>query len=219
MINGEIHHRDSRGNDQVAGPGEVQWMNAGAGIIHSERPSQKIVDEQIAQEFVQLWINTPASHKMNAPKYNYLGQKDIPVVRSDDSRIENKIIAGTWNGISNNKIETDSELMIIWSKALKDGTESIEIPDYYNTMVYVVDGRISIDGVDINAHELAIFERHGSQLTLKSKTDSQYLIISGLPINERIFQHGPFVMNNRTEILQAIRDYQMGKMGVLIEEQ
>ena len=136
VIKGEIHHRDSRGNNQIAKAGEVQWMHAGAGIIHSERPSQALVEENGVQELIQLWINSPAEKKMQQPKYQYVKEEDIPVFKSEDGLVHNKLIAGEINDLRG-RIQTESELLILWTKASKGGTHSFNISEKYLSLIHI----------------------------------------------------------------------------------
>lgn len=218
IIEGEIHHRDSRGNDQVAKKGEVQWMHAGAGIVHSERPSQKLVDYKGKQEIIQLWINTPAKKKMTPPSYQYIPENEIPLFHSHDGLIQNKLITGKVNGLRG-KIRTESDLNVLWSKAKADGTQEYTIDKGHSSMVYLVKGDITVKGFGyVNAKNLVVFEEEGDEIEISANSDAEYLVLTGKPIEEKTVQRGPFVMNSMTEIMEAMRDYQMGKMGILIEE-
>lgn len=218
IIDGEVHHRDSRGNSQIAKAGEVQWMNAGAGIVHSERPSEALAQRNGTQEIIQIWINTPAVSKMKEPYYRHLSQEQIQVVVSVDNKVETKVIVGEFIEIKSD-LPTESELQIIWGNAQKNGTETYQIPKEYNSMLYLIKGTIRITGYGfVDAENLVIFEEEGDSITINSTEDSQFLLLSGKPLNEKVSQSGPFVMNNQTQILEAMRDYKMGKMGVLIEE-
>lgn len=218
IINGEVHHRDSRGNDQIAKKGEVQWMNAGAGIIHSERPSQNLVDNHGNQEIIQLWVNSPASDKMKEPQYQFLNETDIPVFLSDDDQVKNKLIAGNYNG-QKGIAKTASELLIIWGESNSKSSQIMKIPEGYNSMLYLIKGDLKIPGFGIVEKEhLVVFENDADQFEISIDSSAEFLVLCGLPINEKIAQQGPFVMNTQTEIMESIRDYQMGKMGVLIEE-
>lgn len=218
VISGEIHHRDSRGHSQVARTGEVQWMHAGAGIIHSERPSQALVDRNENLELIQLWINSPANRKLKQPEYQYVPVAEMSTFRSMDDRCATKVVAGDYNGVFS-KIKTESDLLILWTTSDDGGEETIHIPEKYNTMIYLIKGQISISGYGlVEEKTLIIFDATGSDITVLAKTDAQFLTLSGRPIDEKITQHGPFVMNTQTQIMEAMRDYQMGKMGILIEE-
>jgi redox-sensitive bicupin YhaK (pirin superfamily) len=218
VIEGEVHHRDSWGNNQIAKKGEVQWMHAGAGIIHSERPSQTLSEENGMQEVIQLWINTPAAKKMQPPKYQFFAESDIPAILSTDQGIRNKVVAGSYEGI-NGKIETESELMIIWSETIHGGTHSYNVDLHLNSMLYVVRGEMKIGGYGmVETESLVVFDDHSGEIEVSAEPDTQFLLLCGAPINEKVVHQGPFVMNSESEILEAMRDYQKGKMGLLIED-
>lgn len=218
VVEGEVQHRDSWGNNQIAKQGEIQWMHAGAGIVHSERPSEEMIQKNDYQEIIQLWINSPASSKMKPPEYYYLSNDIVTKFFSKDNRIINKIIAGQYNKNIGNIIP-QSDLLVIWSEGEKEGTQNIIIPKGFNTMLYVIRGDISIKGFGLIEKEyLAVFDQEKGVIDVTFKKNGQYLLMSGLPINEKVTQSGPYVMNTQTEVLEAMRDYQMGKMGILIEE-
>lgn len=218
VVEGEVHHRDSRGNNQIAKKGEVQWMHAGAGIIHSERPSPDLAKRNGKQEIVQLWINSPADKKMLEPKYQFIAERNIPVFTSEDKLVSNKLIAGNYEELKS-KTETQSEVLIIWSTVKPGGSQTFNLPGLYNVMLYVISGGIVLTTYGIVGKEcLVVFENKSEIIEISSQADAQVLILAGKPIGEKVVQQGPFVMNNTTEILEAMRDYQMGKMGILIEE-
>jgi redox-sensitive bicupin YhaK (pirin superfamily) len=218
VVEGEVHHRDSRGNNQVAKKGEVQWMHAGAGIIHSERPSQALVERKGKQEIIQLWINSPASKKMQQPKYQYIAEDQIPVFTSTDELISNKLIAGIYNGLRG-KIETESELLVIWGTTQPGGQQTLQVGEVWNTMLYVISGEVRIGGYGKVAQKnLVVFDNKGVDIEISADSHSQFLLLAGVPIEEKVVQQGPYVMNTETQIMEAMRDYQMGKMGILIEE-
>jgi len=218
VVEGEVHHRDSRGNNQIAKKGEVQWMHAGAGIIHSERPSQALVERKGKQEIIQLWINSPADKKMQPPKYQYLAEDQIPVFTSADQSISNKLIAGVYNGLGGS-IETESELLVIWGTAQPSSQQTLQVEETWNAMLYVISGEIRIGGYGkVGQKNLLVFENNASDIEISADTQSQFLLLAGIPIEEKVVQQGPYVMNTETQIMEAMRDYQMGKMGILIEE-
>jgi len=218
VIEGEVHHRDSWGNSQIAKKGEVQWMHAGAGIIHSERPSQALIEQNGKQEIVQLWINSPANKKMVPPEYFYISLDIIPTFTSDDKKINNKLVSGNYQGAIG-KIIPQSELLVIWGEAQEGGTQQINVPKGYNSMLYLVRGSIVLKEYGLVAKEhLAIFNKEDDIIEMSVKEDGQFILLCGKAIDEKVTQSGPYVMNTQTEILEAIRDYQMGKMGILIEE-
>ncbi len=218
IIEGEIHHRDSRGNNQIAKKGEVQWMHAGSGIVHSERPSQDLIDRNGTNEIIQLWVNSPADKKMQEPSYQYVPEHEIPVFVSEDATIRSKVIAGQYGALKG-KIKGESELLMLWNDAVEAGSQTFSIPTGFNTMLYTIKGQLRVKDYGLVEKEsLVIFEDDGDQISVNADQGASFLLLSGLPLNEKMVQHGPFVMNSQTEILEAMRDYQMGKMGILIEE-
>ncbi len=217
VIEGEVHHQDSRGNSQVAKAGEVQWIHSGAGIIHSERPTQALVDAKGTQEIIQLWINTPANRKMVEPEYIHVEESDIPRVNAS-SESDIKLISGSYEG-KKGTFQGQSELLILWGAMKAGGMESFEIPEGFNASVYVIKGDFRIEGHGIvDAESLVVFQKEGSIVSIESKSEGQFLLLAGKPLNEPMAQYGPFVMNTQTQIMEAMRDYQMGKMGFLVEE-
>lgn len=219
VIEGEVHHRDSRGNSQIAKAGEVQWMHAGMGIVHSERPSEELIERRGRQEIVQLWINSPASSKMLVPSYQFMGQEIMPGFFSNDGLIQHKLVAGDYDQ-QRGRIKSESPLLVIWSKARKDGQQLYRIPAGFNSMLYLIKGELKIHGYGpIEQEHLAIFELQKEIIEVTALTDAEFLLLAGQPLNEPIAKQGPFVMNSESELLHAMRDYQMGKMGILIEDE
>ncbi len=218
IIEGEVHHRDSFGHSQVAKEGEVQWIHAGAGIVHSERPSKALAEKGGHQEIVQLWINSPAEKKMVPPTYHYVPNEELTLFSSEDKKITNKLIAGTYEN-QTGKIRPQSELLVIWGVGEKGGYQQLTVPRGFNSMLYLVKGNISLKEYGLlEKEQLAIFDQEGDTIEMSLKENSQFILLCGKPIDEEVTQSGPYVMNTQTEILEAMRDYQMGKMGILIEE-
>jgi redox-sensitive bicupin YhaK (pirin superfamily) len=219
VIDGEIHHRDSRGNSQVAKKDEVQWMHAGLGIIHSERPSKHIAEFGGHQEIIQLWINSPANKKMIEPAYLHLGSNEMPLIHSADQKVALKLVAGTYQEQTVVSI-AQSDLLIFWGKAETGGNCEINIPHGYSSLCYLITGSLRIANAEQTEKEnLIVFDAEGDTITMNFTASSTFIILAGLPIGEEVAKHGPFVMNTQTEIMEAMRDYQMGKMGVLIEDE
>ncbi|NOQ70780.1 MAG: pirin family protein [Crocinitomix sp.] len=219
VIEGEIHHRDSRGNSQIARKGEVQWMHAGLGIIHSERPSEFVALNGGRQEIIQLWINSPRNKKMIEPAYLHLGAEDMPIIQSADQKVNMKLVAGTYNNEAVRSI-AQSELLVLWGTAETAGNCEIKIPANYSALCYLIQGACKLEGgKPCKKETLVVFEEEGDSILIEFTAESTFLILAGLPIAEEVTKHGPFVMNTQTEIMEAMRDYQMGKMGVLIENE
>ena len=216
VIEGEVNHQDSRGNNQVAKAGEVQWIHSGSGIIHSERPTQALVDSGGTQEIIQLWINSPANRKKVEPEYIHVKEEDIPRVdNQENSKI--KLISGAFKGITG-PFRGQSELLMLWGVMKAGAQEEFDIPEGYNASLYTIKGDLRILGHgQVDPEALVVFKEEGSRVAIESTSDTQFLVLAGKPINEPLAQYGPFVMNTQTQIMEAMRDYQMGKMGFLVE--
>lgn len=216
VIEGEVNHQDSRGNNQVAKAGEVQWIHSGAGIIHSERPTQALVDAKGTQEIIQLWINSPASRKMMEPEYLHVKESDIPRV-GDGSNADIKLISGNYEG-KQGAFQGQSELLMLWGRMSQGANQSFDIPEGFNSSVYNIKGDVRIAGHGLlDPEALAVFEDEGTSIEIEANSDAQFLVLAGKPIDEPLAHYGPFVMNTQTQIMEAMRDYQMGKMGFLVE--
>ena len=216
IFKGGVHHRDSRGNDSTIYEG-VQWMNAGMGIIHSERPPHDIMERGGRQEIIQLWINTPARYKMDQPAYYPLPIDMITKTNVDDKILVN-VVAGELLGVKGS-IPTLSPVNAATIDAKKGGKVFIELPNSHSAFIYLLDGKLNINGFGLtDALNVVNFKDDGEGIGFEALEDTRVLLLSGEPLNEKVVSHGPFVMNDETQILEAMRDYQMGKMGVLIED-
>ena len=219
IFKGGVHHRDSRGNDNVVYEGGTQWMNAGMGIIHSERPPTDIFEKGGRQELIQLWVNTPAAHKMDQPAYYPITAEETPVVTSEDGLVKVSIHSGELNNVKG-PIPTFSEVNTYTAKATKGGSFFFEIPATHNAFIYVLSGKIKLKNEpdEVETNFLIVLNNDGAGFDMEALEDSVLMIGTGEPLNEPMASHGPFVMNSQTEIMQAFRDYELGKMGVLIED-
>lgn len=217
VFKGALHHRDSLGNDSIVHSGGVQWMNAGKGITHSERPSKELAENGGEFEIIQFWINSPKKFKMDSAEYHPKNKEDIPTVILNDGITELQLISGQYNNVEG-PISGKSELLIARIDSSIDSNFFLDLNPNFHTLIYQLNGLSSINNKDVSEKTLVVFENEKGKINIKSKDDSRLLVLSGLPIEEPITQYGPFVMNNTTEIMEAIRDAQIGKMGVLIEE-
>lgn len=218
IFQGGVHHRDSRGNNSVIEAGGTQWMNAGMGIIHSERPPENIHELGGVQELIQLWINTPAKFKMQEPKYFPLAKENTPVFKTTSDDAELYIISGELKGIKG-PIPSQSPLNAA-TLYMKAGAKiDLQVPMNHHSLIYILSGNIKLDGFGmvepLNAVE---FEMDGTDIHIEALEEARILFLTGEEIPEKKVAQGPFVMNSETEIMEAYRDYQMGKMGILIEE-
>jgi redox-sensitive bicupin YhaK (pirin superfamily) len=218
IFKGGVHHRDSRGNNNIVYAGGTQWMNAGMGVIHSERPPADIHEIGGRQELIQLWVNTPAKHKMDTPEYQPLTAEETPVITSADQFTSVNIIAGELNGVKG-PIKTLSAVNTFTVTMKKGAKFFFAIPSTHNAFIYIIEGKVNVTGDgEVDGKYVAVFNNDGEGFELEALEDTHLFIGTGEPLNEPVASHGPFVMNNQTELMEAFRDYQMGKMGVLIEE-
>jgi quercetin 2,3-dioxygenase len=218
IFKGGVHHRDSRGNDSTIYAGGAQWMNAGMGIMHSERPPDDIHEIGGRQEIIQLWINTPAEHKMDQPAYYPLSAEEAPVINSEDGKVTGRVFSGEVLGVKG-PIPYHTIVNSATLEFKKNGKISIPLPESHNAFIYLLDGKLNVEGFGmVEALHLVHFKNDGAGIALEGLEDTRVLLLSGKPINEKVISHGPFVMNNQTQIMEAMRDYQMGKMGILIED-
>ncbi len=215
VYKGGVHHRDSRGNDSVVGEGGVQWMTAGMGVVHSERPPKELVENGGDQEIIQLWINLPAEHKMVQPRYQGLTREHIPTVESDDGAVV-QVVAGSLSGVDG-PIETWTSVTALNGSFAAGSSINIDLPEEEGGLIYVLSGSITVNGTRVTSHHMIELATTGS-VSIEASEDSRALILAGAPIGEPVVTSGPFVMNTHTQIMQAMRDAQMGKMGVLVEE-
>ncbi|MFD2515139.1 pirin family protein [Pontibacter locisalis] len=217
VYKGGVHHRDSRGNNSVVYEGGTQWMQAGMGVIHSERPPADIHERGGEQEIIQLWVNLPRSHKMNQPEYIPLQAEDTPVLEIEGGKVRIRIVTGEFAGIVG-PIKTPTPILALRIEMKAETTYCFPVPENYNAFLYLLDGRVRYEGFgEVDGHHLLVLNKDGENFTITAKKDTRLLLMAGKPLEEPVVSHGPFVMNTQTEIMQAMRDYQMGKMGILIE--
>ncbi len=217
VIKGTVRHQDSRGNIAEVSDGGVQWMHSGMGIIHSERPSRSYLEKGGEYEIIQVWINSPASSKRKQPSYKPLNSSDIPSISMSKGGAL-KLISGTFED-ETGPIQTESPMQVFWLNAKKDESVIFKASEHYNTVIYIIEGGLELESGDRHfSKELLSFDHSADSLNLSFTADTQLIYLAGQPIEEKIVSHGPYVMNSETEIMEAMRDYQMGKMGILVEE-
>ncbi|WDF56605.1 pirin family protein [Mucilaginibacter sp. KACC 22063] len=212
MIDGDISHKDNSGHESVIGSGGIQYMRAGRGVIHSEVSSDEFKQNGGPLEILQLWLNLPARLKMSEPFYIGKQKEEIPVVKSDDGRVEADLIFGDWDG-QKAALESETGLHFNVIRFQPEGKITITVPAGNNIFFYVVRGEVTANGTAVKALHLAEFDTTGGELTLSADTESIVLFGYAHPFNEPIVAQGPFVMNTEQEIVEAYRDYQMGKFG------
>ncbi len=217
LIQGEQLHRDSLGNKSIVKAGDVQWTTAGRGIIHAEAPTKAFVRKGGVLEGIQLWLNLPAEKKMIPANYQHAKNADFNVINSDDGKVEIQIIAGELEG-KYGKISTQTSVNAFIIDVEEGGTHFIKVPETQQSMLYLLTGDVTINGSEVlklNENQLIRFNQDGDGFSVKGQKTSKLLFLSGEPFNEKVTTYGPYVMNTQTEIMEAMRDYQMGKMGFL----
>ncbi|MGZ5000049.1 MAG: pirin family protein [Methylomonas sp.] len=212
VYQGEVEHRDSTGEGGVIGPGDVQWMTAGSGILHEEFHTQRFSRGGGMLEMVQLWVNLPAAHKMTRPKYQAILNQDIPEIDLPGNAGKIRVIAGTY-GDKTGPAQTFSPLNVL-DLRLHPGQVSINLSDGWNALLAVLAGTVRINAEHVAREaQLVVLDRSGDCLDIEATGDAKLLLLSGEPIDEPVVGHGPFVMNTRDEIEQAMDDYQSGRFG------
>ncbi len=212
---GEVEHRDSSGGGGKIGPGDVQWMTAARGVVHEEFHGRDFARRGGRFEMVQLWVNLPARDKMAPPRYQSISSSEIPTVRLGGGRQEARVIAGELAG-AKGPAKTFTPIHVWDLRLASDERTDLAVPDGYTTALVVLRGAVRVNGAEaIQAAEVGLFDRTGETICVDSAKDATALLLAGVPIEEPIVGHGPFVMNTTQEIRQAIADYQSGKMGHL----
>lgn len=212
VFEGEVSHRDSTGSGGTIGPGDVQWMTAGAGILHEEFHSPAFTAAGGNLHMVQLWVNLPAADKATTPTYQAILDKDIPSVQLADGAGSVRVIAGEYEG-HRGPAHTFTP-MNVWDVNLAAGAEvSMQVTDGHTLTLAILDGETEINGKRAAAGQLAVFEREGSEFTIRASSASKVMLLSGEPIDEPVVGYGPFVMNTREEIRTAISEFNGGRFG------
>jgi redox-sensitive bicupin YhaK (pirin superfamily) len=217
LFQGEQLHRDSLGNESVVKAGDVQWTTAGRGIVHAEAPTKAFIKKGGYIEGIQLWLNLPAEKKMISANYQHVKSEDFNVVKLDDGKAIIKVIAGTLNNIFG-KIATQTDVNVFTIDMVPGANINLPVLNSHQSMLYLLKGSVYVNRSDLlklDENQLIQFNQDGEGVSIEAKEKSTLLFLSGVPFNESVSTYGPYVMNTQTEILEAMRDYQMGKMGFL----
>ena len=210
---GEIEHRDSSGGGGIIMPGDVQWMTAGKGVVHDEFHSDAFSQKGGMFEMVQLWVNLTKKNKMTKPKYQGIKNESIPRVKVNDN-LEIRVIAGEYEK-TKGPSQTFTPINIYDISSQKEENISLKLKENTNTILLILRGELNLENEKYQDQSVVIFEREGDSLNFTTSSDFKALLLNGEPINEPIVAHGPFVMNTKREIIEAIHDYNNGKMGTL----
>ena len=213
VYEGEVSHKDSTGKGGTIGPGDVQWMTAGAGILHEEFHSERFAKQGGVLDMVQLWVNLPSKSKMTKPTYQPILDPQIPVVPLPHEAGSARVIAGEIAGVKG-PAHTFTPMNVIDFKLKKGSTLTLAAPEGWNTSLVVLKGALEVDGgAKATDAQMLMFSRDGQNLQITVLEDTVALLLSGEPINEPIAGYGPFVMNTQEEIVQAMDDFNTGQFG------
>jgi redox-sensitive bicupin YhaK (pirin superfamily) len=208
VFEGELEHRDSAGNSGSIGPGDVQWMTAGSGVLHEEKHSAAFTQRGGRFHVVQLWVNLRSVDKLSAPGYQTLLAKDIPVASLGGGSA--RVIAGSLDGVIG-PARTFTP-MNVWDVDVS-GSVELAVPADHNAMAIVLSGSVSVGSETLGVGELALFGHDGDALSLSG--NGKVIVLTGEPIDEPISAYGPFVMNTPEEIRETIAEFQAGRYGSL----
>ena len=222
LLDGKFEHKDSQGHAGIINAGDVQWMTAGSGVIHSEMPEKEFSKKGGQLHGFQLWVNLPKSNKMMKPRYQEIPQSKIPTgITKDNGNVTVKVIAGESLG-AKAVIDTMTPIMYLHFKLEPSARIIQPVPEEYNVFAYVLKGNGVFEQSDnvkkaIEKGNLVVFNKDGKEVYIEAANDSnvslELLLIGGIPLNEPIARYGPFIMNTQQEIYQAIEDYRSGKLG------
>jgi hypothetical protein len=220
ILSGEMEHKDSQGHTGKLSAGDVQWMTAGAGVVHSEMPSAEFQRAGGTLHGFQLWVNLPRQDKMMPPRYQEIPSGSIPSARTEDELVSVRVIAGEALG-ARALIETVTPIMYLHFTLRPGGRASQHVPQGYNAFAYVVDGEglFGAEGEHAGDGQMVMFAADGDEVSIVNPADSgatlEFLLIAGVPLNEPVTRYGPFVMNTKEEIYQAVEDFRSGRMGAI----
>ena len=215
---GEVSHKDSSGGGGQIKTGDVQWMTAGAGLMHEEFHSEEFAKSGGLFEMVQLWVNLPAADKMTAPKYQAIEAQEIPVIELENGAGHIRVIAGRYiaDQLEYRGPAATFSPVNVWDGELKaQHTHHIHVPVDHNTLLVVLSGEMLVNGMQkVQDSSIVLFAQDGeADIQLEALQDSKFLLLTGQPLNEPIQGYGPFVMNTKDEIIQAFNDLNSGKFG------
>ncbi len=217
ILEGAIEHEDSQGNRGRIGAGDVQWMTAGSGVIHSELPAQDIRPHGGRLHGFQLWVNLPRRDKMMKPRYQELRASEIPSATSADGNVSVTILAGEALG-TRATIDTRTPIMYLHVRLAAGVRFTQAVPESYNAFAFVIRGEATFADRVARENDMVVFNRDGDDVAIATESGAaELLLIGGVPLNEPVARYGPFVMNTPSEIRQAMLDYQSGRFGGQVE--
>ena len=213
VYSGELAHRDNAGGGGTIGPGDVQWMTAGGGIIHEEFHSPGFARTGGTLEMAQLWVNLPAKDKMTPPGYQPITAAQIPTVSLPDDAGSVRVIAGAW-GEAKGPARTFTPIHMLDVALAAGRTAELPQPEGWTTLVVVASGSASVNGAEpVTGPAVVTLSTAGEGVTVQAESDAKLLLLAGEPIDEPVVGYGPFVMNSQQQIVQAINDFNSGRFG------
>ncbi|MBX9741622.1 MAG: pirin family protein [Beijerinckiaceae bacterium] len=216
VYDGEVEHRDSAGNSGLIGPGDVQWMTAGSGVLHEEFHSREHAARGGKVSMAQLWVNLPARDKRVAPGYQTLFAGEIPVVPVASGKGTLRVVAGAFEA-AEGPARTFTPLNV-WDVNVEAGAAlDLEIPARHNVLVALLSGAVTVDGETVSGASLLTFDTAGNTVSIVANEAAKLLVLTGEPLNEPIAHYGPFVMNTEAEIRESIDAFRRGEMGHIEE--
>ena len=220
LLSGDMEHKDSRGHAGRLTAGDVQWMTAGAGVVHAEMPTREFARDGGRMHGFQLWVNLPQRDKMMKPRYQEIPASQIPKATSADGLVTVSVIAGEAMG-AKAVIETRTPIIYLHYHIKPGGAATQKVPGAYNAFAYIVegDGLFGREGERAHDGQMVMFAPDGDEVRIENPADAnaalEVLLIAGVPLNEPVARYGPFVMNTEAEIHQAFEDYRLGRMGAI----
>jgi hypothetical protein len=214
VYEGDVEHRDSAGNAGHIGPGDVQWMTAGSGLLHEEFHGREAARRGGKVSMAQLWVNLPARDKSVAPRYQDIREASIPRVPLGEGLGEARVIAGELQG-ARGPAQTFTAINVLDLRLAGEGTIELPIPDGHVAIMPVLAGRVTIAGRSFEAGQTVFLSHAGDGIGIETHGQAKVLLLTGEPIDEPIAAYGPFVMNTRDELMKAFAEFQDGKMGTL----
>jgi len=213
LLQGENYHKDSAGNEGIMSAGDVQYMLAGKGILHSEGPSQDFLNKGGTQELIQLWVNVPKAHKWDEPSYQTAEKAAQPVILKQDG-VHMRLASGNFDG-QVGPIKTFTPIIMASGEVEKGKQLDIKATPGYWTLLYIIKGGVTVNGTEVEPYNLIVFEKENDEITVVANEDSQILFLSAEPLDEPVAAKDNFVMNTPEEIDQAMEDYKNGLFGEL----
>jgi hypothetical protein len=216
LLEGVMEHRDSFGNHGTLEPGDVQWMTAGSGLVHSEMPGELLVRDGGTLQGFQIWVNLPKRDKMKPPNYQELKATQIPVATNADGTVTARVVAGTALGVSG-AVRTHTPILYVHFTAAPGAAFDQAIPSTHTALAYVIRGEATFGGKPAGQSRLIQFANDGDRIVVAngSQDPLDLLVLAGEPLREPVARYGPFVMNTKEELYEAFDDFRNGKMGTL----